>query len=292
VIDLDGAQWADCLAASFGAQVVRMDTAEATLTVFDKGPWTIGFVDFVSGSQGDPAVLVAPARLAAKTAGVHVLRFVADRPLPGSARFARYPQQACRLPDLQAWRAATSDKGRRTLNRRIRTSLVMRGATRADAAAMHALYLATVSRQGGVPRYPLAYFEALAPHAGTVALLDDQVVGFVCAGYRGGRGLYLHGAHAPSARAHHPSDLLYLAMLETARDRGLCAFDFLASPQPGLLQYKQAWGGERFTEWTSDLATGALGGMFVMAYAAHHRWRRRLGDAQEAGARATRRMSA
>lgn len=292
MIDLDGAQWADCLAVSFGAQVLRMDGTGATLTVFDKGPWRIGFVDFVSGSDRDPAALLAPARSAARSAGVNVLRFVADRPVPGSARFARYPQQACRLPDLQAWRAQATDKGRRTLNRRVRTALVMRGASRKDAAAMHALYVATVSRQGGVPRYALAYFEALAPHAGTVALLDDQVVGFVCAGYKGGRGLYLHGAHAPSARGHHPSDLLYLAMLESARDRGLRSFDFLASPQPGLLQYKQAWGGERFTEWTSDLATGAQGGMFVMAYAAHHWWKRRSSDAQQAGARATRRTSA
>lgn len=292
MIDLDGAQWTDCLAVSFGARVIGMNGTGATLTVFRTGPWRIGFVDFVSGSRGDPAALVAPARSAARAAGVHVLRFVAERPLPGSARFARYPQQACRLRDLQGWHAGATDKGRRTLNRRDRTALVLRRATPADAAAMHALYVATVTRQGGVPRYPLAYFEALAPHAGTVALLDGQVVGFVCTGCRGERGLYLHGAYAPSARAHHPSDLLYLAMLEEARDRGLRAFDFLASPQPGLLQYKQAWGGERFTEWTSDLATGALGGMFVTAYAAHHRWTRGSGDTQQAGARATRRTSA
>lgn len=292
MIDIDSAQWADCLAAGFGARVLPIDGVDATLTVFQKGPWRIGFVDFMAGSEGDPATLLAPVRPAARAAGVHVLRFVADRPLAESASFARYPQPACRLPDLQSWRAEATDKGRRTLNRRRRTALTMRCATQNDAPAMHLLYADTVIRHGGVPRYPPTYFEALAPHAATVAVLDDRVVAFVCAGYKGGRGLYLHGAYAPAVRVHHPSDLLYLGMLEAARARGLHTFDFLASPQPGLLQYKEAWGGLRSTEWTSDLATGALGRVFVMAYGAHHRWRERTGAAQPPGARATRRTSA
>ncbi|PBS11721.1 hypothetical protein CMZ82_13110 [Lysobacteraceae bacterium NML93-0792] len=292
MIDVDGTQWADCLAAGFGARVLAVDGVDATLTVFQKGPWRIGFVDFVSGSEGDPASLLAPTRTVARAAGVHALRFVANRPLADSARYARYRQPACRLPDLQGWRAEATDKGRRTLNRRRRTPLKLRQATREDAPAMHSLYVDTVIRQGGAPRYSLAYFEVLAPHAGTVALLDEQVVGFVCTGRKGERGLYLHGAHAPAVRAHHPSDLLYLAMLEAARSRGLRAFDFLASPQPGLLHYKEAWGGVQFTEWTSDLGINALGSVFVMAYAAHYRWRRRDGAAQAEGARATRRTSA
>lgn len=292
MIDLGSGQWADCLAAGFGARVLPIEGGDATLAVFQKGPWRIGFVDFVSGSEGDPTALLAPARAAARAVGVHVLRFVADRPLADSARFARYPQPACRLPDLQGWRVEATDKGRRTLNRRRRTALIVRCATQDDAPAMYSLYAETVIRHGGVPRYPTPYFEVLAPHAGTVAVLDDRVVGFVCAGYKGQRGLYLHGAHAPAARAHHPSDLLFLAMLEAARARGLHAFDFLASPQPGLLQYKEAWGGLRSTEWTSDLATGTRGAAFVMAYAAHHQWRLRTGAAQPPEARATRRTSA
>jgi len=278
VIDLDGPHWADCLAASFGAQVIGLDVPGSTLTVFPKAPWKIGFVDFVSGSECDPNLLVGSARSAARSAGVDVLRFVADRRMAGSRRFVCYPQESTRIPDLQAWRAESTDKGRRTRNRRTKTKLVLRDASHADAPSMHSLYTATMSRHGGVARYGLAYFEALAPRAGTVAVLDEQVVGFVCTGYKGGRGLYLHGAHAPSARSHHPSDLLFLAMLETACARGLRSFDFLASPQPGLLHYKQAWGGEQFTEWTSDVAVNPLGGMFVVAYAAHHRWRKLVRD--------------
>lgn len=292
MIDLDGEHWAACLAVSLDAQMFRLDGSEATLTVVPKGPWKIGFVDFVAGSRSDPDLLVASAQSTARAVGVDVLRFVAERPVTGSRRFARYPQEACRIPDLQGWQVAATDKGRRTRNRRARSGLVLRVARLTDAACMHALYVATVVRQGGVARYGLAYFEALAPHAGTVAMLDDEVVGFVCTGHKAGRGLYLHGAQAPLARRHHPSDLLFLTMLEAARNRGLQSFDFLASPQPGLLQYKQAWGGERFTEWTSDLEQGPMGGMFVMAYAAHQRWRRYVRAGQEAGTWATNRTSA
>ena len=59
--------------------------------------------------------------------------------------------------------------------------------------------------------------QAIAAEAAIVAVLDGSICGFVCSGIRGARACYMHGAHLPEARAHYPSDQLFLAMLRAAR---------------------------------------------------------------------------
>ncbi|KRB10958.1 hypothetical protein ASD86_00430 [Lysobacter sp. Root690] len=120
--------------------------------------------------------------------------------------------------------------------------------------------MSTLHRHSGVARYSQEYFEAIAPHAALVAVLDAEICGFVCTGFQGSRACYMHGAHLPQARSHYPSDQLFLSMLRAARDAGFRSFDFLPSPsgQGSLAAYKRAWGGNDIGLVVSDLALNSV----------------------------------
>lgn len=269
MLDLASRSWIDLVESTLAAQVHPLNE-DLHLTIFKRGPWRIGYLNFVAGCESLPALPIAQVRKAARDLGAHALRIQANEPAPESRSFARYPLAACRIRALQRWHARQSDKGRRTANRLSRSPLNMRPAVSRDGAVMHRLYESTVRRHGGTARYTKAYFEALAPLAGQVAEQDGAVVGFVCSARHGDRGLYLHGAYADSARSLYVSDLLFLRMLESARDSGLQSFDFLASPHASLLRYKQMWGGEPMTDWVSDLALSWRGSAFAALYSLRH----------------------
>jgi lipid II:glycine glycyltransferase (peptidoglycan interpeptide bridge formation enzyme) len=106
----------------------------------------------------------------------------------------------------------------------------------------------------------LNYFSEVAALGCSVARVGDEIVGFVCGAVRGTHAYYLHGAQNPSAREHHPSDLLFRHMIAQARDAGGTRFDFLPSPaaQPSLVRYKVAWGGEIVRTHAFDVALRPL----------------------------------
>ncbi|MES0873763.1 GNAT family N-acetyltransferase [Sinimarinibacterium thermocellulolyticum] len=272
MLDLASRAWIDLIESTLSARVYPLDEG-FQLTVFRRGPWRIGYLNFVAGCEALQPMSIARLRTIAREMGVHALRVQANEPVSDSLSFARYPLSACRIRDLQRWHVRQFDKGRRTENRLSRTALNLRPAVAGDGAAMHRLYQSTVQRKGGTAHYTRAYFEALAPLAGYVAEKDGVVVGFVCSARYGDRGLYLHGAHADSARSLYASDLLFLRMLEAARAAGLRSFDFLHSPHPSLLRYKQMWGGEAMTDWVSDLALNWRGTAFAALYSLRHRIR-------------------
>lgn len=282
MIDLNSERWRSAVEASLRARVVPLastnESEPSSLTIFRRGPWQIGYVDFIAGSEGQSEASLPALMSAARALGVDVVRFQGREPVPMSRRWARYPIQDCRIENLQRWEARAIDKGRRTSNRRVRTALSIRRARRDDGAAMHRLYVETLRGHGGTAHYSASYFEAIAESAALVATYEGQLVGFVCSGFLGGRGLYLHGAQSPAGRRHHASDLLFLEMLCAAKAKGLKTFDFLASPQPGLLAYKQAWGGRARNEWVCDCPLTVLGSAFSAAYRVHRAWAaRRVG---------------
>lgn len=261
MIDLASDLWLSALQAGLGAKVVRMPGADGGLMAcFRAGPFRVAYPDFLIGSEHlDEAALLAQCE-AARQLGADLLRIQTDQALADARVFASHSLGSIAISPLADWSERSFEKVRRAANRQARSALQIRQGQADDGAHLYKLYLSTLRRHSGAARYSEAYFEAIAPSAALVATVDGSICGFVCIGFRGGRACYMHGAHDPQARAHYPSDQLFLAMLRTARDAGLRSFDFLPSPagQDSLSAYKRAWGGQDIALVVSDLALNPL----------------------------------
>lgn len=280
MIDLSGDTWRLALEKGLGAEVVDLEGLGVLghrLVIFRRGPWKVGYADFVAGNPDlDEGYLQVVSQAAAR-GRVDVLRFQSSMPAAGSPHHARFPLPSSLITTLQNWDERKLEKPRRTANRIVNSEVTIRRADRSDGAVIHEIYLGTLRRHGGAARYTLDYFTLIAEESCWIASVGDEVLGFVAVGAAGGRGLYLHGGHRDSARKHYPSDLLFLTMLREAKAAGLACFDFLASPpkQRNLLHYKQAWGGEARDVIVSDLPLSVAGHTFSIAYAAIAAFRRR-----------------
>ncbi|QQP98509.1 GNAT family N-acetyltransferase [Lysobacter enzymogenes] len=260
MLDLDSAQWTQALGEGLGAQLTRLRDG-GTVACFKAGPFRVAYPDFLIGSS---AVLDAQAldeRVAA-AAGLRadLIRLQAAQ-APVDARVqAVHSIGSIAIGRLADWQERSWEKARRAGNRAPRSPLRLRPGRAEDGAQIDRLYQATLRRHGGSIRYNRRYFELIAPAAAIVAELDGTICGFVCAGFQRGRACYMHGAHDPEARAHYPSDLLFLEMLRRAREAGMQRFDFLPSPpgQSSLSAYKRAWGGSDEALTVSDLALRPL----------------------------------
>jgi hypothetical protein len=273
MIDLASDDWFSALRLGLGAQVQPIDAVlpSTYLAMFRAGPFRIAYPEFPFGilapaDHPQLAVLAAQAR----EIGADVVR-VQCRTVPvGTGIVGVHRLQTVRIERLDEWDESRIEKARRARNRLARTPVAVRKGTSADGEALHRLYEATVARHGGGVRYSRKYFELIAPHAALIAEFEGQVCGFVCAGRFGSQGVYLHGGHDPAARAHYPSDILFLSMLRAAKAEGLGSFDFLASPpaQHSLVGYKLAWGGAVVDVAVCDLAIRPFKArLFELAYA-------------------------
>jgi len=261
MIDLQAKAWTDALKVGLGADSVPLPgTQRGWMVCFRAGPFRVAYPDFPIGSQELDAAAVSEWSGVARGLRADLMRIQAPHELADARVFARHRLGSVAIADLGGWRESQWEKARRAANRQARSALHIRAGRREDGAQLHRLYLSTLRRHGGAARYSREYFEAIAPQAATVAVLDGSVCGFVCAGIRGDRACYMHGAHLPEARAHYPSDQLFLSMLRAARDAGARHFDFLPSPawQDGLIAYKRAWGGTPVAAVVSDLALNPL----------------------------------
>ncbi|MFD1298900.1 GNAT family N-acetyltransferase [Lysobacter gummosus] len=257
MIDFDSEYWFRALRDGLGAQVVPISSeGGGLLACFRAGPFRVAYPDFLIGVERmDEAVLSAQIE-GARQLNADMLRIQADRATQDVRVLAQHALGSIAIPALAEWTERNWEKARRSANRQARSALRIRSGRREDGVHLYRLYLSTLHRHSGAARYTQAYFEAIAPHAALVAELEGSICGFVCVGYRGARACYMHGAHLPEARAHYPSDQLFLAMLRSARDAGLASFDFLPSPasQDSLSAYKRAWGGCDTPLVVSDLA--------------------------------------
>lgn len=261
MIDLDGEHWAAALQIGLDAKVVRLEGADGGLMAcFRAGPFKVAYPDFLIGSPplGDAAL--AARCEAAHQFGADLVRLQTPSPVEDRRVYARHSLGSIAIASLQDWSERGWEKARRAVNRRSRSELQIRAGRRGDGEHLHRLYLSTLHRHSGAARYSREYFEAIAPYAALVAVLDGGICGFVCAGFQGGRACYMHGAHLPQSRSHYPSDQLFVSMLLNARDAGLRSFDFLPSPlgQESLAAYKRAWGGSDISLVVSDLALNPL----------------------------------
>lgn len=272
MIDLASDAWFSALRNGLGAQVQPSDaTAPSSyLALFRAGPFRIAYPEFPFGimAPADRSQLSVMA-VRARELGADVLRLQCRTAPEGSDIVGVHRLKTVRIERLDEWDESRIEKARRARNRLARTPVTVRSGTAADGEVLHRLYEATVARHGGGVRYSRRYFDSIAPHAALIAEIDNRPCGFVCSGRFGSQGVYLHGGHDPAARAHYPSDILFLSMLRAAKAQGLESFDFLASPpaQQSLVGYKLAWGGSEVDLAVCDLAIRPLKArLFELAY--------------------------
>lgn len=261
MIDFDSDHWVRALTQGLGAQVVRLAAPKAGLVAcFRAGPFRVAYPDFLIGSQGLDEAILSSQIDGARHLKADLARIQAAGAYRDPRVLAQHRLGSIAISDMQNWSERNWEKARRAANRQARSSLEVRPGRSGDGAHLHRLYLSTLRRHRGAVRYTESYFEAIAPHAALVAVLDGTICGFVCVGFRGAAACYMHGAHLPEARAHYPSDQLFSAMLHSARQAGMASFDFLPSPasQNSLASYKRAWGGQDTPLVVSDLALHPL----------------------------------
>lgn len=257
MIDLDSQSWPRALQAGLGADVAALPGRRGGwMACFRAGPFRVAYPDFLIGSDAldDGAMQQWPE--VARRLKADLMRIQAPQEVADARVFARHRLGSVAIAGIDQWSERQWEKARRAANRQARSLLHIRAGRAEDGAHLHRLYLSTLYRHGGAARYSREYFEAIAAEAAIVAVLDGSICGFVCSGIRGARACYMHGAHLPEARAHYPSDQLFLAMLRAARSAGAEYFDFLPSPasQGSLASYKRAWGGGDVPSIVSDLA--------------------------------------
>lgn len=260
MIDLQSSAWAATVRDGLGA-TWHQDAGHSAVACFHAGPFRMAYPDFFSGSENpvDEQSLQQYLR-AAKLLNADLVRVQTHSLVTNSRPLASHIQTSCIISSLEDWNETSLEKVRRTANREKRSALLLRQGRGEDARYMHSMYLATIRRHGGAPRYTKKYFELIAPHAATVAELDGKPCGFVCTGWRHKTAYYMHGAHDIEARKHYVSDLLFLNMIRQAKAAGMVHFDFLPSPanQASLLAYKRLWGAADRISTTHDFALKPL----------------------------------
>lgn len=231
--------------------------SSCSVTVFRAGPFALGYLGFpVGGGLGGGVVdrdLLEGLSSVSLPLRLHGLK------VPGRDLIGISPVGAIRetvfettIENLSDWDPARLPKVRRALARGRRSALQLRNAEPTEAGRLHQLYQHTVTRAGGAVRYTSKYFETLVAlstvHPGVLCRVAEHhgtIVGFMVSAWHGGAAYYLHGATHPDYQSYSPSDALFHEAIIRARDHGLQRFELLASPadQPGLIRYKEKWGG-------------------------------------------------
>lgn len=240
--------------------------------VFRWGPFRAGFLGFPVGLPGideltDPRETEA-ANLLGGQLGVDVIRAsrsdVADQARGGIALPDVW------LDDIQSWNGAINKRLVRDLAHARRAAQGIRiSCMPPKASDFHSLYSHTVRAHGGRVRYPPGYFARLfeASLAGDPIMVvkaeapSGELLGASVLAVDLGVGYYLHSAVASSARGLGVSDLLLNQLIGMAKDSGARRFNFMASPagQPGLVRFKQKWGGRRSLVVTKDHGVSLIG---------------------------------
>src|SRR5690606_22192500 len=97
-----------------------------------------------------------------------------------------------------------------------------------------------------------AYFDALETAARKTPSIEiisarskHQIAAYIVIAFCQDWVYYLHGATDASHRESRPMDLIFYQTLSRLASEGYEVFNFLSSPrtQPGLVRYKEKWGG-------------------------------------------------
>lgn len=270
MLDLNSEQWIDIQNAFHNAHAIKVNgnSRHWPMAIFSAGPFKIAYPDFICGNEKIDEEYINRTIAEAKNIGVDIIRFQGDSiPLnKGTKNIVK--QGTIKIKELHFWRNNQTEKAKRTRNKMLKTRVCIRKGKSSDGPAIYAMYNNTIKRNNGNLRYSQEYFTALSPEAAWIATIDDTPCAFVCVGFQGHRGIYLHGGHAPWAKQDYPSDLLYLFMLDMAYEKKLSSFDFLPSPksQHNLMHYKKSWGGaDSNFEVTDVILTTFKGNFFIFS---------------------------
>ena len=226
---------------------------------FARGPFRLGYVGFPIGGtlQGLAVGKARIARLLGSAPGrrLHVLRVIgaAFNPSEGLTTRAQQFLPETKILDLQQFDPLCIGHIRRDITRAKQLGVVVSPVESTDhAKAIYGAYAQMVTSHGGAPKYSQSYFSELVQismreHRMRVylATVENRFAGFLVAVLERDVGYYLHSAVLPEFRKCSVTDLLLLTALQTARAAGLKAFNSMASPpsQPGLVRFKEKWGG-------------------------------------------------
>ena len=274
---LDGTEWGYVMSRGFHAKrrYLWNDAWQCGIsaTVFQRGPARVAYLGFPLclpvGFPPQACIDGAVATLRSSGRSPQLTRIplsaFSEVVLCARARQHQLPE-SCETR-LQDWDVRGTSERRRYLSKAQRRCADLERVADLSGMEMFGLYRDMLTRHRGRSRYTLAYFEGLAAIAknGIVrihALRDAEgPVSMIVTARHGPVELYLHGGTRSDATALGASDLLMAAAMTDARDRNASAFNFLQSPgdQPGLIRFKEKWGGTTRTSHTAELAYGLLG---------------------------------
>ena len=256
------------------------------LPVFRKGPFRAGFLGFPVGMPGLDALTDQREREAAHLLGgrlgLDVVRASRSDVVVNESGGLALPDVW--LDELQSWSAASNKRLKRDLAYAQRAAQGMRlSSVPPSPSEFHSLYADTVRAHRGSVRYTPGYFARLfeaslagAPIKVVVAQGPaGELVGASVLAIDRGVGYYLHSAVSPLARGLGVSDLLLNELVDLAKRFGATRFNFMASPatQPGLVRFKQKWGGRRSLVVTKDHGVSLVGRIVVSALGVIGKWR-------------------
>ena len=128
-----------------------------------------------------------------------------------------------------------------------------------EVETFYGLYLASIRRNRGIVRYPLALFESIFSliEQGQADIFFANYQGKAVAGivviYSEKTAHYFHGGSSDEYLELRPNDLLFHFAITEASKNGKTEFDFLGSSKKmqGLVQFKEKWGTQRKTLYAS-----------------------------------------
>lgn len=253
--------------------------AYAAVNLFPFGPLRIGYLGFPIGlcafNCTDASALMSALCDLEHPVGFDLLRCSISEfdhhPMPGGYAH-KVPETT--ILDLGSWKLETLPKRtRRDVYRARREGFQLLSLESSKhAPEIHHLYVQTVRRHGGAPKYNLAYFEALLSLASRAkeamrifaAARGGRIVAFLCAVISGDTAYYLHGA-SDRIYGRFASDFLQYHAICWTQAQGAKCYNLLGSPpdQPGVVRFKEKWGGVTRGRYVYEIPFSRLGSRLI-----------------------------
>ncbi len=186
------------------------------------------------------------------------------------------------ITDLSAWSVESlSPSIRRNIKKAYKSDLKIESAIEKDANSLFGLYRKMILQKKGEIRYTQNYFKELIKKGKgdpdlqiNIARTSDGVLAsmLVCVHHKG-NAFYLHGATDEKYSHMRPADLLMFDAIQFAHKKNLKSFSFLPSPinQPGLIKFKEKWGGTTVMTPVFDCYQYSIGAAALrLAFAVRH----------------------
>lgn len=253
--------WLEVLEAGLGAksvEIVLPGDKYMFVPVFRKGPFRVAYPGF---PMGDVQLIENIDWLKAVDETVAATSWDMLRLwqscLVGQVRTRIQPSswipETC-ITDLQSWDPSGLPSAvKRNVRKARKLDVSIEPAMRADAQTLFELYSSMIVQRKGALRYTLAYFEELVKasldashlHVNVARSAKGELLSMLVSLYSQKKAYYLHGAIHATYTHMRPADLLMHDAICHAKSKGMKAFSFLPSPvgQPGLIRFKEKWGG-------------------------------------------------